>query len=109
MSSATVVRYTTKAESADENERLVREVFAELARTDPGGLHYATFRLEDGVSFVHVAVVDGDENPLTTSPAFAEFQRAIGDRVTVGPTPSKATLVASYGLLPASTEGVGAT
>jgi hypothetical protein len=100
MTSATVVRYTTKPESAEENERLIRNVFAELADTDPGGLHYATFRLDDGVSFLHVAVVDGDENPLTKSQAFADFQSKIGDRLVEGPIASKATPVASYGMLP---------
>ena len=64
MTTTKVVRYRTKPEHADENERLVRDVFAELAETDPDGLHYATFRLDDGVSFVHVAVLDGEVNPL---------------------------------------------
>ena len=61
-----VIRYRTKPESADENERLIREVFAELAE-QARGLRYATFRLDDGVSFVHVAVLDGEENPLSAS------------------------------------------
>ena len=91
-----VIRYTTKPESADENERLVREMVAELAAKDPGGLHYATFRLEDGVSFVHVAVIDGDENPLSSSAAFAEFQSGIGARCAEGPAPADATIVGSY-------------
>ena len=69
-----VIRYRTKPESADENERLIREVFAELAKQNPDGLHYAAFRLDDGVSFLHVAVLDGEENPLTASAAF--FTRA---------------------------------
>jgi hypothetical protein len=100
MTNATVVRYTAKPETADENTRLIRSVFAELADTAPAGLHYATFRLDDGVSFLHVAVVDGDENPLTTSPAFAEFQSEINSRLIEGPTASKATLIASYGMEP---------
>jgi hypothetical protein len=91
-----VIRYTTTPESADENERLVREVFAELAAKDPGGLRYATFRLEDGVSFVHVAVIEGDDNPLNSSAAFARFQSGIGDRCSEGPAPSDATVVGSY-------------
>ena len=37
-----VIRYKTKPERADENERLVRAVFAELATNEPEGLHYAT-------------------------------------------------------------------
>ena len=70
MSAGKVIRYTTKPECADENERLIREVFAELADHDPEGLHYVAFRLADQVSFVHVAVLDGDKNPLADSPAF---------------------------------------
>jgi hypothetical protein len=69
-----VIRYKTKPECADENERLIREVFEELAVQQPKGLRYAAFRLDDGVSFLHVALLDREENPLTTSAAFGKFQ-----------------------------------
>ncbi len=59
-----VVRYTTRPESAAENERLIREVFAELAAEQPEGIRYASYRLDDGVSFLHVAELDGEDNPL---------------------------------------------
>ena len=75
MTSTRVIRYITHPEAAGENERLVRAVYAELAGKSPDGLHYATLRLADGVTFVHIAVVDGDENPLLTMPAFGEFRR----------------------------------
>jgi hypothetical protein len=94
-----VIRYRTKPESADENERLIREVFAELAKQNPDGLRYAAFRLDDGVSFLHVAVLDGEENPLTASAAFGEFQSGIKDRCAEGPIPADATIVGSYGLV----------
>jgi len=80
-----VIRYRTKPEHADENERFVRDVFAELAEQIPEGLHYAAFRLDDGVSFLHLAVIDGEVNPLTTSAAFAAFQAGIADRWPRGP------------------------
>ncbi len=64
MSVAKVVRYTTKPEHAEENERLIRKVFAELAETEPAGVRYAAFRLDDGVSFVHVAVLEGGVRPV---------------------------------------------
>ena len=99
MSTTRVIRYRTKPEHADENERLVRAVFAELAEGRPDGLHYATFRLDDGVSFVHVAETDGDENPLASSPAFAAFQADIGQRCAEGPTPAEATVIGNFGLL----------
>jgi hypothetical protein len=94
-----VVRYRTKPEHADENERLIRGVFAELAEHEPDGLHYAAFRLDDGVSFVHVAVLDGDVNPLTASAAFAAFQADIANRCAEGPTPADAATLGSYRML----------
>lgn len=100
MSGVVMVQYTTRAEHAEENERLVREVFAELAENDPGGLHYCTIRLGDGVSFVHFAVVDGEENPLSCSPAFARFQSGIAERCSAGPNLSTASIVGSYSMLP---------
>ncbi len=99
MSVTKVIRYKTTPETADENERLVRAVYAELAAKSPEGFRYATFRLDDGVSFVHVAVLDG-ENPLNTSAAFGEFQSGLKDRCVDGPTPADATVVGSYRLLP---------
>jgi hypothetical protein len=100
MTTVKVITYKTKPESADENARLVGAVYAELAAEKPEGLKYATFRLDDGVSFVHVALLDGDVNPLTTSAAFGEFQADIANRVAEGPVPSDATVVGSYRLLP---------
>ena len=104
-----VVRYRTKPERADENQALVEKVFGELKAQKPAGFHYASFRLADGVSFVHVASVETDDgsNPLNASPAFAEFQREIGDRLEDGPYPSGATVVGSYRFWPA--DGADAT
>ena len=96
MPTARVIRYTTHRDRAEENERLVRAVFAELAEDRPDGLRYATFRLADGVSFVHVAVVDGDDNPLSHSAAFGRFQEGLADRVVGGPEAAEGVLVGSY-------------
>jgi len=95
-----VIRYKTRQESADENERLIRHVFAELAEQQPTGLHYAAFRLDDGVSFLHVAVIDGATNPLSASSAFAEFQAGIQDRCVEGPAAADAVIVGSYQCTP---------
>jgi hypothetical protein len=93
-----IIRYTTKPECADENERLIRAVFAELAEQDPAGLRYAVFRLEDKVSFVHVAVLEGASNPLADSAAFAEFQRGVKDRCADGPVAADADIIGSFRL-----------
>lgn len=92
-----VVRYRPTAERADENQRLVEAVFEELAAADPGGVRYATLRLADG-TFVHIADVESDSNPLGSIAAFAEFQKDISERCEPGegPNPQPAVVVGSY-------------
>jgi hypothetical protein len=96
MSKPTVVGYTTRPEAADENERLITAVFAQLTEEAPDGLRYLAIRLDDGVSFVHVALLDGDDNPLLGLPAFGEFASAIAARCVDGPTPANGTLIGDY-------------
>ena len=95
--STIVVRYRPEPERADENQGLVEAVFTELTETDPGGVRYATLRLADG-TFVHIAEVEADPNPLTANAAFARFQDGIVDRCVdgEGPNPQPATLVGNY-------------
>jgi len=98
-----IVRYETKPDRADENQRLVEKVFAELAERRPDNFRYATFRLEDGVSFVHVVTeTDDGSNPvsLVDIPAFAEFQREIADRCAAQPVAQGATIVGSHRFFP---------
>ncbi len=92
-----VVRYRPRADRVDENQALVEAVFAELNATDPGGVRYATYRLADG-TFVHIADVEADPNPLGSIAAFAQFQADIAERCEEGegPNPQPATLVGSY-------------
>jgi quinol monooxygenase YgiN len=77
-----MVRYRVKSDRAEENEELVRAVYEELQRSEPAGLRYATFVLDDGVSFVHLASTETEDrqNPLTDLQAFKQFQENIGDR-----------------------------
>ena len=92
-----VVRYRTNPQDAAENVRLIRDVFAELAAAPPSGLRYTSFQLDDGVSFVHVAVLDDEvRNPLLDSAAFAKFQAGIKDRCAEGPIAADATVLGSY-------------
>ena len=92
-----MVRYRVKPVRAAENEELVRAVYAALHRTQPDGFRYATYRLDDGVSFVHVAShADGVPNPLTELEAFQRFQKEIGDRCDEPPAPSLLREIGSY-------------
>jgi hypothetical protein len=93
-----LIRYKTKPESADENQRLVEKVYEELARRDPGGVHYATLRLADGVTFMHLFTTDSDEaaNTMGGIAAFAEFQRDLSHRCVEQPVAQNVTVVGSY-------------
>ena len=93
----TVVRYRVKPDRAEENAELVRGVYEELNESKPDGIHYATFQLEDGVTFVHVAVLD-DDAELTELDSFKRFQKEVRDRCDSPPEASSATEVGSYGL-----------
>jgi hypothetical protein len=96
----TMVRYTVRPEHAAANEELVREVYAELHETRPDGLRYATFRADDGVGFVHLAVNEADEgpSPLTTVPAFRRFQEGIRERCAEPPVAVELRQVGAFGL-----------
>jgi hypothetical protein len=95
---ATVVRYQAKPERADENQRLIEAVFADLDEREPVGFTYKVFRLEDGVSFVHVVIEHDVEEPdsLQEVPAFQAFVADIADRCEVPPVAMGATVVGGY-------------
>jgi hypothetical protein len=93
-----MVRYTVKADRVAENEELVRAVYEELARTQPDGFRYATFRLGDGVSFAHIAFTEDGLTPLADVAAFARFQENIRDRLEDGPVVAQLTEIGSFRL-----------
>jgi hypothetical protein len=93
-----VVRYQAKPDRADENQRLVEAVFADLEQLEPKGFSYQVFRLEDGVSFIHVVTehdVDRSDS-LRDVPAFRAFVADIAERCDVPPSASGATVVGGY-------------
>jgi hypothetical protein len=96
-----MVRYKVKPERVEENEELVRAVYEELRRTEPAGLRYATFKLDDGVSFVHLAADESEngESPLSKVKAFREFQREIDDRTDEGPVVTQLIEIGSFRLV----------
>lgn len=90
-----MVRYRVKPDRVAENEESVRAVYAELARTRPEGLRYATLRLADGATFVHIAE-HGDPNPLQQVEAFRRFTETVRDRCETAPEATELTEIGSY-------------
>jgi hypothetical protein len=94
-----VTRYAMEsAKEADENQRRVEGVFAELEATAPDNVSYIVLRLADD-SFVHVSFHDhGDDevNPIASTAAFAHFQDGHAERRAGGVDQQTATLVGAY-------------
>jgi hypothetical protein len=93
-----VVRYRVKKERVAEHEKLIGDVFEELRATDTKGIRYGAFRLPDGVSFMHVALIEGSQNPLDGIAAFKAFTKGIEERCDELPQAVALTPVGLYGL-----------
>ena len=94
-----VTRYAMQsAEAADENQRRVEGVFAELEETRPDNVSYIVVRLADD-SFMHLSFHDhrDDEvNPIASTAAFAHFQADHAERREGGVDQQTAELVGAY-------------
>ena len=77
-----MVTYKVKADKAEENEMLIKQVFKQLLKQLPEGIQYSAYKLSDGVSFVHIASFEDAMADImfTELPAFKAFRVAIKDR-----------------------------
>ena len=93
-----LIRYKVKPEKAAENRSYIEKVFQELKASSPDGLRYASFVLDDGVSFVHLASIESSDghNPLSET---AAFQAEIRDRCEEGPVAVTLEEIGSYRML----------
>jgi hypothetical protein len=94
-----MVRYKVKPDLAAENAALVRAVYDELQRGEPSGLRYATFQLDDGASFVHIAVeTEPEHSSLPQLEAFKEFQKNLRERCEEPPVVTELRAVGTFRL-----------
>jgi hypothetical protein len=109
--SIVAVRYTVKEGRGDENQALVEQVFAELAREAPDGLHYQAFRADDGVTFLHVVSYDGGDagERLRSLPAFRAFRAGLDERCAAAPVRASLAEIGSYGWAAAPAGARGGT
>jgi hypothetical protein len=96
----TIVRYRTKPDMADDNQRLIENVFAELQAKAPEGIRYMVMKLGDG-TFMHFVIVESDDdaNPLSRLEAFQSFRSGIAERCIEQPQAGAATIVGNYRML----------
>ena len=93
-----MIRYKVKADRVAENERYITNVFEQLKREKPPGLRYASFKLDDGLSFMHIVEVEAADgsNPLRELSAFKAFTAEIQDRCDEQPMSVELQEVGSY-------------
>ena len=96
----TIVRYKVQGGRGEENQAFIKDVFKELDDNKPDGLRYVSFCLDDGVSFVHIAVVETEDgsNPLPQTASFKKFVADLKDRCDEPPVATEADIVGSYRL-----------
>ncbi len=98
MARQVLVRYKVKADRVVEHEALIRAVFAELVEASPSGIRYGAFKREDGLSFVHVAFIAAETNPLNTMASFKAFGERIKDRCDEPPEVVELKEIGAFGL-----------
>jgi hypothetical protein len=91
-----LVRYKVKPERAAENEEFIKRVFEQLKREQPPSLRYASFKLGDGVSFVHIVETPDGRNPLPDLTAFQEFVAGVRERCNEPPVTEDLNEIGSY-------------
>ncbi|WEX73934.1 hypothetical protein PYH37_001292 [Sinorhizobium numidicum] len=94
--SVTIVRYRTRPEMADENERLISDVLRELHLSAPDGFRYLAVRLSDN-EFVHLASFDEGAMPITELKTFQTFRAGGKERWLGSPAFTEASIIGAYG------------
>jgi hypothetical protein len=95
--SARMIRVRVRDEKANEVEKAVGEMFTAIEAAQPQGVHYASCKLQDGVTYLILLALDNDgENPLEAIPAFRDFQTALPAWLAEPPAMEALTPVGSY-------------
>ncbi|HET6991924.1 MAG TPA: hypothetical protein VFJ43_11400 [Bacteroidia bacterium] len=92
------VTYTAKAEFALENQSNIKNVMTDLQKINNPGILYHCCVGEDGISFIHTAFFNADENEkiLLELPAFKHFQMELKTKgLTAPPKQEHLSLVGS--------------
>jgi hypothetical protein len=98
MMSTKLIRYKTRPDQANENQRLIEAVFTELKARTPEGVRYMVLRLADN-SFVHLVESGEEKNPLLALDAFKQFSGGVRDRCQEPPLVNDAVVVGDYRML----------
>ena len=76
-------------------------MFEELRASRLAGMRHASFKLADGMSFIHFAAIETADgsNPLASLASFKQFQQGLRDRCVEPPVALDLAPVDDYGFL----------
>lgn len=92
-----MVRYRVRPEHVARNVELLRAVHDEVRSVRPQGLRYASFQLDDEVSFVEF-VIGGGQGLLAGLEAFRAYRSTIEERLEAPPVLEELDEIGAYGL-----------
>jgi hypothetical protein len=100
-----LVQYRVKPDRIAENERLVRDVLAQLGERRVSDVRYAVLRGSDG-TFTHIVESDanGSAAALTSLPAFKRFQEGTAERTNLAPKTDEVVLIGNHLMLAGTAE-----
>jgi len=97
--SVRMIRARIKPGKAAELEKAAKEMFTAIEAAQPSGVHYASCKLPDGVTYVILLGLDDDQNnPLIAMPAFRDFQDNLKTWIAGPPVIEQLAPVGSYRL-----------
>jgi hypothetical protein len=96
--SVTLVRQKVKDGTVEAAEAATREWFATLDRVRPGGLRYASTRVDGSTFVILTELADGIEDPRPAIPEYRRFMEQLKDWVDGPPVVEHLDVVGSYNL-----------
>jgi hypothetical protein len=91
-----MIQYKVKPGQVERNLELLHAFFDELATCQPKGLRYASFQLDDKVSFVHFVQTDDGAGPLPALKAFQRYRITIEERCDEPPVMTQLNEIATF-------------
>ncbi|HXR87975.1 MAG TPA: hypothetical protein VN728_13425 [Stellaceae bacterium] len=96
-----IVIYKAKREHNAENDRLLKDVFAELQERQPKDVRYVAARLGED-TYIHIVFTDtpeGEPGSLSKLEAFRVYQAEVRSRLQAPPVIGEATIIGDYRML----------
>lgn len=92
-----MIRCKVRPDGVEASLELFQEMYEEMRSVQPKGLRYATFRLEDKVTFVSFAEMDQGPEVLQQLEAFQRLRATPDERFDEPPVLTMLHEVGSYG------------